>query len=308
MNCIVEEELGGYATEQRNSASFNVDRGSSLEIAALINSEDKKIAFAVEKILPNIAALADDIVLAFKKGGRLFYMGAGSSGRLGELDAAECPPTFGVSPEQVQALTAGGPAALTGDVIAIEDSAEAGVEDLKKTGFTKDDVLVGVTASGQAPYVLGALAYARDLGAITGAISCNEHSKTFDIVRHRLYINVGPEVITGSTRMKSGTAQKLVLNMLSTISMIRMGKVYKNLMVDLNPANRKLVLRSLRIIREATGCSPEEAERAFEASGKKPKLAIVMILMGVDRDKAVELLAAADGRIGELPGLKERKE
>ena len=300
MNTLSIDALAGYTTEQRNDASRDIDSGNSLEIVKIINSEDKKVPAAVEKILPEIAALVDDIVAAFKNNGRLFYIGAGTSGRLGVLDASECPPTYGVEPEMVRGLIAGGQEALTKSIESAEDRIEEGVNELKKLGFAKNDVLVGITASGSAPYVLGALDYAQNLGAVTGAISCNADSKTFDYAKHRLYVNVGPEVVTGSTRMKSGTAQKLVLNMLTTSSMIRIGKVYKNLMVDLKPVNHKLILRSIRLIREVTGCTEEEARNAFEAANKRPKTAIVMILHKTDREKAEQLLNSADGRISSI--------
>jgi N-acetylmuramic acid 6-phosphate etherase len=296
------ETLETCTTEQRNEASLDIDSKTALEIVALINNEDKKVPFAVEKILPEIAALVDGIVTAFEKGGRLVYIGAGTSGRLGVLDASECPPTYGVDPSMVQGLIAGGREALTKSVEDAEDRAEEGVRELEKIGFNKNDVLVGITASGQAPYVLGALEYARDIGALTAAICCNAGSKTFEYVKHRLYVNVGPEVVTGSTRMKSGTAQKLVLNMLSTASMIRIGKVYKNLMVDLRPVNQKLILRSIRLIREVTGCPQEQAETAFRLSGKNPKTAIVMVLLGADREGAETLLQEAGGHISALAG------
>jgi N-acetylmuramic acid 6-phosphate etherase len=295
-----DDTFGLYTTEQRNEASGDIDSKDSLEILKIINSEDKKVPPAVEKILPEIAALVDDIVAAFRQGGRLVYIGAGTSGRLGVLDASECPPTFGVRPDMVQGLIAGGREALTTSVEGAEDRAEDGVGDLKKIGFTCRDILVGITASGQAPYVLGALGYARDLGAVSGVISCNRESKTFPLVKHRLYADVGPEVVTGSTRMKSGTAQKLILNMISTASMIRLGKVYKNLMVDLRPVNKKLILRSIRLIREVMGCSEEQAALALTASGKKPKTAIVMVLLGTDRERAETLLKEAGGHIGAL--------
>ena len=292
--------LGLYTTEQRNKASTDIDSKNSLEIIKIINDEDKKVPPAVEKILPEIAALVDDIVDSFQNEGRLIYIGAGTSGRLGVLDASECPPTFGVSPKMVQGLIAGGRDALTRSVEAAEDRAEEGIEDLKGIAFAASDVLVGITASGQAPYVLGALNYARELGAVTGAISCNRDSKTFPLVKHRLFVDVGPEVVTGSTRLKCGTAQKLVLNMLSTASMIRIGKVYKNLMVDLRPVNHKLILRSVRLIREVTCCSTEQAEAAFAASGKNPKTAIVMVLLGTERERAELLLKEAGGHISAI--------
>ena len=294
----VEDGLSQATTEQRNAASQDIDCKTTLEIVTIINSEDQKVAPAIQKILPEIAALVDDIVVGFKNGGRLIYIGAGTSGRLGVLDASECPPTYGVDPSMVQGLIAGGYDALTRSIESAEDRAEAGVADLKSIGFTAADVLVGITASGSAPYVLGALEYAAGMGAVTAAISCNAASKTFALARHRLYADVGPEVVTGSTRMKSGTAQRLILNTLSTASMIRIGKVYKNLMVDLRPVNQKLVQRSLRLIREVTGCSADVAARAFADANKAPKTAIVMVLCGVDRATAEGLLAAAGGHIG----------
>ncbi|MDR2101958.1 MAG: N-acetylmuramic acid 6-phosphate etherase [Treponema sp.] len=300
------ETLGVYTTEQRNEASSDIDSKTALEILTIINNEDKKVPFAVERILPEIAALVDDIVASFQKEGRLIYIGAGTSGRLGVLDASECPPTYGVSPAMVRGLIAGGQEALTRSVESAEDRAEDGVAELKGLDFNRDDVLVGITASGQAPYVLGALEYAQSMGAVTAAISCNAGSKTFELAKHRLFVDVGPEVVTGSTRMKSGTAQKLVLNMLSTASMIRIGKVYKNLMVDLRPVNQKLILRSIRLIREVTGCSRERAETAFAASGKSPKTAIVMVLLGTDKARAENLLKEAGGHISALVQGEER--
>ncbi|MDR3167281.1 MAG: N-acetylmuramic acid 6-phosphate etherase [Treponema sp.] len=297
---VAGDVLDVYTTEQRNDLSADIDSKTALEILTIINNEDKKVPLAVERILPEIAALVDDIVASFQKEGRLIYIGAGTSGRLGVLDASECPPTYGVSPEMVRGLIAGGQEALTKSVESAEDQAGAGVTELKELGFNRNDVLVGITASGQAPYVLGALEYAQSIGAVTAAISCNARSKTFELVKHRLFVDVGPEVVTGSTRMKSGTAQKLVLNMLSTASMIRIGKVYKNLMVDLRPVNQKLILRSIRLIREVTGCSREQAEAAFAAAEKNPKTAIVMVLLGTDKAQAERLLKEAGGHISAL--------
>jgi N-acetylmuramic acid 6-phosphate etherase len=295
-------------TEQRNKVSFDIDSKTAMEIVTIINNEDKKVPFAVEKILPEIAVLVDDIVVAFRKGGRLIYIGAGTSGRLGVLDASECPPTYGVNPGMVQGLIAGGWEALTKSVESAEDRAGDGAADLRRIAFGRDDVLVGITASGQAPYVLGALEYARSMGSVTAAISCNAGSKTFELAGHRLFVDVGPEVVTGSTRMKSGTAQKLILNMLSTASMIRIGKVYKNLMVDLRPVNQKLILRSIRLIRDVTGCSMERAEEAFAGSGKTPKTAIVMVLLGVDKGRAETLLREAGGHISALERIEGKME
>ncbi|HPZ15342.1 MAG TPA: N-acetylmuramic acid 6-phosphate etherase [Sphaerochaeta sp.] len=294
---ITESLLETMTTEQRNERSTKIDEATTLEILAIMNGEDKTVPYAVERELPTIAALVDDIVSSFKRRGRLFYIGSGTSGRLGVLDASECPPTFGVPRTMVQGLIAGGREALVRSIEDAEDNENEGVEELKSLGFNANDTLVGITASGQAPYVLGAMAYAKSVGSAVGAISCNENSRTFDIADHAIFLDVGPEVITGSTRLKAGTAQKLVLNMLTTASMIRLGKVYGNLMVDLTPVNAKLVVRSKRLIKQATGCSDEEAATAFEASGKRPKIAILMILLGIGAEEAIELDRRADGPI-----------
>lgn len=294
---IDQEMLNGFTTEQRNEKSANIDELPIRNILQIINEEDKTIPYAVERQLDTIEALVVDIVAAFKSGGKLVYIGAGTSGRLGVLDASECPPTFGVPRTMVQGLIAGGLEALVRSIENAEDSLENGVADLKAIGFTQKDVLVGITASGQAPYVIGAMHYARDMGSVVGAISCNKGSKTFACAKHSIYLDVGPEVITGSTRMKAGTAQKLVLNMLTTTSMIRLGKVYQNLMVDLTPVNKKLVERSKRLIQQATDCTIEEASTAFEASGKHPKIAILMILLGIDARAAEALEKESEGPI-----------
>lgn len=294
---INQEILEGFTTEARNERSMDLDTRSSLEILSIINAEDRTVPEAVASCLEDIAALVDDIVAAFRAGGRLVYIGAGTSGRLGVLDASECPPTFGVPRDMVVGLIAGGEEALRRSVEGAEDDAKAGVRELEAIGFGARDVLVGITASGQAPYVLGAMARARELGAVVAAVSCNRGSRTFDYARHAIFLDVGPEVVTGSTRMKAGTAQKLVLNMLSTASMVRIGKVYRNLMVDLTPVNRKLVERSKRLVRQATGCSAAAALKAFEASGGRPKIAIIMILLGVGREEAESLEREGGGPI-----------
>jgi len=294
---IPDESIDTYTTEQPNLLSENIDSMDALGIVRVMNQEDRKVALAVGNVLPEIASLIEDIVASFKRGGRLIYIGAGTSGRLGVLDASECPPTFGTPPEMVQGLIAGGKEALTRSIENAEDREEDGVRDLQGIGFCEKDVLVGITASGQAPYVLAALSYARDLGSVTGAISCNRNSKTFQVAKHRIYLDVGPEIIAGSTRLKAGTAQKMVLNMLTTASMILLGKVYKNLMIDLTPVNRKLVERSYRLIQRVTGCSRETAQAAFEASGKRPKTAIVMVSIGVDRGEAELLLQRSEGNV-----------
>jgi len=295
----IDDYLEHATTESRNARSANIDALPVIEILRIINEEDKGVPFAVEKALPSIAALVEDIVRAFTAGGRLVYIGAGTSGRLGVLDASECPPTFGVPQGMVVGLIAGGDAALRNSIEKAEDDPEGGEKALRDIDFAAKDVLVGITASGSAPYVLGAMRYAKDLGAVVGAISCNRESKTFDLAQHRILLEVGPEVITGSTRMKAGTAQKLVLNMLTTASMIRIGKVYGNLMVDLMPVNRKLVERSKRLIRQATGCSKDEAEAAFLASGGKPKIAILMIALGIGAEEAWSLLQRGQGRLSD---------
>ncbi len=294
---INEDMLESFSTEGRNESSMDIDTKTSLEILRIINAEDKKVPLAVEAALPELAALVDDVVEAFRAGGRLIYIGAGTSGRLGVLDASECPPTYGSPPGMVQGLIAGGREALVRSIEGAEDDDAQGVADLEAIGFGPKDVLVGITASGQAPYVLGAMAHARDKGAVVAAISCNKGSKTFGLAKYQIYLAVGPEVITGSTRMKAGTAQKLALNMITTGAMVRVGKVYRNLMVDLAPVNKKLVERSKRLIRQATGCSKEEAARVFEASGHRPKLGIIMVLLGVDEAEAERLEKAGGGPI-----------
>ncbi|MEW6549685.1 MAG: N-acetylmuramic acid 6-phosphate etherase [Spirochaetota bacterium] len=302
-----DDPLEHATTESRNDRSMNIDALEVPDVLKIINEEDKRVPLAVERALPEIAAMVEDIVQAFNQGGRLVYIGAGTSGRLGVLDASECPPTFGVPAGMVVGLIAGGDSALRRSIEGAEDDAAAGVQALKDIGFSARDSLVGITASGSAPYVLGALAYAKELGAKVGAVSCNKDSKTFDFADNRIFVDVGPEVITGSTRMKAGTAQKLVLNMLTTASMIRLGKVYRNLMVDLTPVNKKLVERSKRLVRQATGCDRETAEKAFAESGRRPKTAILMVLMGIDARRAEELLAIGEGRISEAARLHAEK-
>lgn len=290
--------LEGLTTEQRNPNSIGIDKKDTISILRIINNEDKLVPLAVEKEIKSISKVVDIVVNAFKKGGRLFYVGAGTSGRLGVLDAAECPPTFGTDPEMVQAIIAGGREALVRAVEWAEDKEIEGQKEIDKRRFGSKDVLIGITASGQAPFVIGAMKRAREIGANVVALSCNEKSKTFNYADYIIHIDVGPEIITGSTRMKSGTAQKLVLNMITTASMIKIGKVYNNLMVDLVPVNNKLVQRSKRIIMLATGCSADKAAKAFKESGDNPKTAIVMVLLGVDRETAGSLLKKNEGRIG----------
>ena len=292
------EDLGELQTEQPNPASKDIDTKSVTEILKIINDEDKLVPHRVEPAIPQIAAVVEATVQAFKQGGRLFYVGAGTSGRLGVLDASECPPTFGVSRELVQGIIAGGQEALTRSIEWAEDNEEAGAGDLTAKGINSKDVVVGITASGQAPYVIGAMKKGHEVGAVVGAISCNRKSKIFQYADHSILLDVGPEIVAGSTRLKSGTAQKLVLNMITTASMIRMGKVYNNLMVDLVPVNKKLVERSIRLIVTATGCDRDRAEKAFEESDHHPKSAIVSVLLDIPAEEAKNLLDRNEGRIG----------
>lgn len=290
-------ELDKIATEQRNPRTEHIDELSTLEMVTLINSEDHKVAEAVEKVLPQIAEAVDVIADRLQKGGRLIYVGCGTSGRLGILDAAECPPTYSAPPEMVQALMAGGYPAIFKAVEGAEDDRELGENDLKALNLTADDVVCGLAASGRTPYVLGAMAYAKTVGAKVLAVTCCPGSAVDSAADIGISPMPGPEVVTGSTRMKSGTAQKMVLNMLSTGAMIRMGKVYGNLMVDVKPSNEKLVRRCERIVGQATDAPEAEVKAALEATGYQCKEAIVMILCGVSAEESKALLARNGGRI-----------
>src|SRR5690606_33329922 len=288
-------ELRQLVSEGRNPRTTDIDLMSSLEIVSTMNAEDRAVPEAVGRTLPQVAAAVDAIVAAFNAGGRLVYIGAGTSGRLGVLDASECPPTFGVPPTMVVGLIAGGLDALVNASEGAEDRTEAGAADLRGIGLTARDVVVGIAVSGRTPYVIGALDYAKALGAPTVALTCNPDSAIARMAGISIAPVVGPEVVTGSTRLKSGTAQKLVLNMLSTASMIRIGKTYGNLMVDMIASNGKLVARAARIVTQATGCSVPEAEAALARSGNDSKLAILMLLTGQDADTARASLATAHG-------------
>ncbi len=288
------QEIGGLLTETR-SKYHDLDTLSTREILALINSEDQTVPLAVAKEIDNIAAAVELILASFERGGHLYYAGCGTSGRLGVLDASECPPTFGVGADLVQGIIAGGERALRTAVEGVEDSAAQGQADLEEAGLTAKDVVVGLAASGRTPYVMGALQYAVGLGAKTAAVSCTPDSQIGQIAHVAITPLVGPEVLTGSTRMKAGTAQKLVLNMLTTTAMVRWGKAYSNLMVDLQPSNAKLINRSYRIISLAAGCTLPEARAAFLAADKHPKTAIVMLLTGCNKEDAQALLAQSGG-------------
>ena len=287
-------------TEQCNPATRQIDRLSTLEMVQLINQEDHRCAEAVSKVLPEIARCVDVIEAQLRQGGRLFYAGAGTSGRLGVIDAAECPPTYGVPSDLVNGLIAGGPLALLKSVEGAEDSREMGKKDLVDRGFSRKDVLVGIAASGRTPYVLGAMDYAREVGAPVMALTCcseSEMSRHADITMSPL---PGPEVITGSSRMKSGTCQKMILNMLSTCVMVKLGKVYGNLMVDVQATNEKLISRAIRIVQAATGAEESKAQQTLEQCGYACKTAIVMLLLNLDAEEAEKRLQAANGFIARV--------
>ena len=291
------QTLSTLITEQQNPNSMHVDSLSALEIVQLMNQEDKQVPLAIEKCLPQIAQAVECIVAAFQQGGRLVYIGAGTSGRLGVLDASECPPTFGVSPEMVKGIIAGGERALRHPIEGAEDSKTQAVVDLQTIQFSSKDVLVGIAASGRTPYVIGALEYAKSLGSVTVSIASNPNSAMANIVDIAIDTVVGPEVLTGSSRLKSGTAQKLVLNMLTTASMILMGKCYQNLMVDVQASNEKLKARAIRIVMQATDCDKALAEETLKLADQNAKLAIMMILSGLDRAQAEALLEKHQGKL-----------
>jgi N-acetylmuramic acid 6-phosphate etherase len=289
-------------SEQRNAASKNLDRMSAVQIVRLMNREDRNVAAAVGRALPAVARAVDAIVKAIRSGGRLIYVGAGSSGRIAVLDAAECPPTFGTSPKLVQALIAGGRPAVTGAVEGAEDSLANARSDMRAKKLTRHDVVVGITASGTTPYVLAALQYARRRSAATVAITVNPNTPVARLAKILIATQVGPEVLTGSTRLKAGTAQKMVLNMLTTAAMARLGHVYENLMIDVKPSNQKVSNRIVRILAEASGTSLSAAEHALRQAGHNMRLALVMLKLGVDAGGAKKKLAAAKGDLREALG------
>ena len=290
-------ELQSLTTEKRNPRSMRIDAASTEEILRIINDEDAGVVPAVRAELEYIAEAVEIVVEAFKKGGRLIYAGAGTSGRLGVLDAAECPPTFGSPPELVQGLIAGGQAAMFRAQEGAEDHESNGREALIEAGVTADDVVCGIAASRRTPYVVGAVKYAREIGCKTLFVTCNPREQ-FDLHEYvdvAICAAVGPEVIMGSTRMKSGTAQKLVLNMITTAAFVRMGKVYENMMIDLQMTNEKLKERSKKIVMTATGVDYAEAQRALDAAGGHVKTALVILLADVDAEAARERLERAGG-------------
>ncbi|MGY0163552.1 N-acetylmuramic acid 6-phosphate etherase [Edwardsiella tarda] len=289
--------LNQMVTESRNPASAAIDTLSTLAMLRVINAEDQRVAPAVEATLPQVAELVDKVVEAFAQGGRLIYCGAGTSGRLGILDASECPPTYGTPAQQVVGLIAGGHPAILAAVENAEDDREQGAQDLRDLHFTAQDVLVGIAASGRTPYVLGAMAYAKQQGATVAAIVCNPGSEMSLAADIAIEPVVGAEVVTGSSRMKAGTAQKLVLNMITTGAMIRSGKVYGNLMVDVAATNAKLLQRQVNIVMAATECDQYQAEAALNACDRHCKTAILMLLSGVSAEEASAMLARHHGFI-----------
>lgn len=291
------KKLENLVTEGRNENTLDIDRLSTLEIIEKINNEDKKVAYAVEEAKESIAKAVDVITERIKRGGRLLYMGAGTSGRLGILDASECPPTYGVSFELVQGLMAGGSTAIFKAAEGAEDNAELGKQDLIDKNLTANDVVCGIAASGRTPYAIGGMKYAKSVGAAVLCVTMNPQSEMAAIADVPISVVVGPEVIMGSTRMKAGTAQKLVLNMLTTATMIKLGKVYSNLMVDVKASNEKLVTRAKRIVMLATEVSEEEATKVLEETNFNVKLSILMIVSGLNKEKAEQLLKDSDGYI-----------
>ncbi|MFJ5714069.1 N-acetylmuramic acid 6-phosphate etherase [Neobacillus sp. NPDC093127] len=293
----MEENLELLTTESRNQLSITIDTASPLDILRIMNDQDQLVALAVKEVLPEIEAAVQFAFESFQKGGRLIYVGAGTSGRLGVLDAVECPPTFSTDPEMVQGIIAGGEGAFLKAVEGAEDQPEFGVADLKEVGLTENDTVIGIAASGRTPYVIGALRYARSIGAKTVALSCNKDAAISKEADQSIEVIVGPEVLTGSTRLKAGTAHKMILNMISTSSMILLGKAYENLMVDVHVSNEKLKERAIGIIRKITGVSYEIAAETLEKADLQVKTAIVMIKAETTKQEAEQLLTKANGYV-----------
>ncbi|MFA7416319.1 MAG: N-acetylmuramic acid 6-phosphate etherase [Rhizobium sp.] len=288
-------ELEKLVSEGRNPKTMDIDLLPPIDILRQMNDADREVPLAVDAVIAEIASTVDTIVSAFQKGGRLIYLGAGTSGRLGVLDASECPPTFGVREGMVVGLIAGGSEALIRSIEGAEDDQEEGRRSLVDIDLKAEDVVVGIAVSGRTPYVIGGLNYAKQVGAATVALSCNPDSIIAGMADHAISPVVGPEILTGSTRLKSGTAQKLILNMLSTASMIRMGKSYQNLMVDVNASNQKLVARATRIVMQATGCTPQQARLFLDKTDNDAKLAILIAITGMDVEEGRLALQNAGG-------------
>lgn len=304
----MEIKLSELITEQVNENSKDIDQMSTLQMIQLMNDEDRKIITAIQSVMPAIAEATDQIYDVLQNNGRLFYIGAGSSGRLGVLDAAECPPTFYTPPEMVQGIIAGGNQAMFVAVEGAEDDLEGGARDLKQKNLTSKDIVVGIAASGRTPYVIGALEYARSIGAKTIGLTCNHGAPIGAIADYSIEVIVGPEVLTGSTRLKAATAHKMVLNMFTTISMIKMGKAYENLMIDVQPTNSKLVDRARTILMTITGKPFEEAKKALEETNLKVKPAIVMLEADVSSEEAFQYIEKANGFVREAIQLAKRKQ
>lgn len=299
------QQLESLASEGRNPDTMQLDQLSTADLLAVINKEDQKVAFCVAQALPEITQAVDMAVQSIQQGGRVVYMGAGTSGRLGVLDAVECRPTFSVSDNLVIGLIAGGERAIIHAVEGAEDNKNAGQTDLEAINANAKDIVIGIAASGRTPYVIGGLEYANALGCNTVSVVCNPNSEMLSITKVSICAHVGPECLTGSTRMKSGTAQKLVLNMLSTAVMVKLGKVYENLMVDVNASNQKLHARAVRIVMQATQCKQEIATAALDSSGNSAKLAILMLLTNRDANAARSILDDSHGHLRQaLNGLK----
>lgn len=290
-------DLSKIDTEKQNQDTLNLDRMSIKEALTVMNNEDEKVAKAIKEVIPQIEKAVKIIIEQFNKGGRLIYIGAGTSGRLGLLDASECPPTFGAPKEQVVGIIAGGKVAMTEAIEGAEDDVEQGKQDVVDINLNENDVLVGIAASGRTPYVIGALEYANDINVPTVAIACTKDSEIGKVAKIAIEAVPGPEVLTGSTRLKAGTAQKMVLNMLSTISMVGIGKAYKNLMVDVQPTNEKLVSRAKGIVMKATEVTEEVASQKLDDSGGDVKTAILMILLDIDKETARDKLNETKGHI-----------
>ncbi|MEC1471747.1 N-acetylmuramic acid 6-phosphate etherase [Bacillus haynesii] len=299
--------LGSLTTERRNERSKRIHQAETIDMLKIMNDEDKTVAEAVQQVLPDVKTAVDYAVGSLKKGGRIIYIGAGTSGRLGVLDAAECPPTFSISPESVIGIMAGGEKALHQAVEGVEDHEAFGRRDLEAVNLSNNDTVIGIAASGRTPYVLGALKYAKETGAKTVSLTCNENSAISQAADHSIEVVVGPEVIAGSTRMKAATAHKMILNMISTAAMIKMGKVYENLMVDVKVSNDKLKERAIRIIQTVTGVPKETAAQALEKSNNQVKTAIIMLKTNEDAASAEKLLQKSEGDIEKALSFYEKQ-
>ncbi|KAA6474088.1 N-acetylmuramic acid 6-phosphate etherase [Bacillus swezeyi] len=297
--------LSSLTTELRNEKTKCIHQAETIDILTIINEEDKTVAEAVEAVLPDVKTAVDLAVESLKKGGRIIYIGAGTSGRLGVLDAAECPPTFSISPDTVRGIIAGGEKALFEAVEGAEDHEDFGMRDLQSIQLSKNDTVIGIAASGRTPYVHGGLKYARQTGAKTISLTCNKDSAISKTADRSIEVVVGPEVVAGSTRMKAATAHKMILNMISTTTMIRMGKVYENLMVDVHVSNDKLKERAIRIIETVTGADKKTAEAALDKAGNQVKIAIIMLKTKTDADTAQHLLKQSEGNIAKALTIHE---